>query len=166
MTKQDWVYWVDKDDNILGKITFKEAHEGKEKIHRASHIFIFTSKGELVLQKRGNTMRNYPGAWESSASGHVEYGEDYLVCAQRELEEEIGINTELKEFGKFLIHDKDQTEMVTFFIGHSDGPFRPDKQEVQEVRVFSINEIKELMNNDGKFTKCFSVGFEAFVEKN
>ena len=36
------------------------------------------------------TKDTFPGAWDSSASGHVESGEDYAACAVRELREELG----------------------------------------------------------------------------
>jgi predicted NUDIX family NTP pyrophosphohydrolase len=33
----------------------------------------------------------FPGAWDSSASGHFDSGEDYDACAVRELREELGL---------------------------------------------------------------------------
>lgn len=35
-----------------------------------------------------------PGKWDSSAAGHVDSGETYLDCAQREITEELGIVAE------------------------------------------------------------------------
>ena len=37
------------------------------------------------------TKDTFPGAWDSSASGHVDSGEDYDACSVRELREELGL---------------------------------------------------------------------------
>jgi isopentenyldiphosphate isomerase len=63
-------------------------------MHRAVHILLFNSKGELFLQKRSMSKDEQPGKWDSSAAGHVDSGETYIDCAQREIAEELGIVVE------------------------------------------------------------------------
>ena len=159
----EWIYRVDENDKVLGKVSFKEAHSNKEIIHRAAHVFIFNSEGKIVLQKRSKSMVYYPDHWESSASGHVDYGESYLDAARRELNEEIGIETELEKFGKFLIHDKNQTEFITLFVGKSDGPFHPNKEEVDEIKAFSLDKVKVTLEK-GKYARMFSIMFKAYYK--
>ena len=60
-------------------------------LHRAVHVLVFNSRGEIFLQKRSMTKDREPGKWDSSSSGHVDSGEDYDACAVRELREEIGL---------------------------------------------------------------------------
>src|SRR5215467_7374288 len=60
-------------------------------MHRAVHVLVFNSRGEVFLQKRSMSKDRQPGLWDSSASGHLDSGEDYDVCAIRELHEEIGL---------------------------------------------------------------------------
>src|SRR6266702_5667294 len=60
-------------------------------MHRATHVLVFNSRGQVFLQKRSMQKDRQPGLWDSSASGHVDSGEDYDVCAVRELQEEIGL---------------------------------------------------------------------------
>ena len=59
--------------------------------HRAIHVLVFNARGEIFLQKRSMTKDTFPGAWDSSASGHLDSGEDYDACAVRELREEFGL---------------------------------------------------------------------------
>ncbi len=81
---------VDEDDNVVAVKTRGQIHaEGL--MHRAVHILIFNSAGELFLQKRSLNKDEQPGKWDSSAAGHVDSGEDYLDCAHREIHEELGI---------------------------------------------------------------------------
>jgi isopentenyl-diphosphate delta-isomerase type 1 len=84
---------VDEDDNVIAIKTRGEIHaEGL--MHRAVHILLFNSKGELFLQKRSMSKDEQPGKWDSSAAGHVDSGEVYLDCARREITEELGIVAE------------------------------------------------------------------------
>lgn len=81
---------VNEDDQVIAIKTRGEIHAAGL-MHRAVHILVFNSRGELFLQKRSMQKDEQPGLWDSSAAGHVDSGEDYLGCAQREIEEELGI---------------------------------------------------------------------------
>jgi isopentenyldiphosphate isomerase len=81
---------VNDNDEVVGVKSRGEIHaEGL--MHRAVHILLFNSKGELFLQKRSLSKDEQPGKWDSSAAGHVDSGEAYLDCACREIGEELGI---------------------------------------------------------------------------
>jgi len=60
-------------------------------LHRAVHVLVFNSYGQVFLQKRSMKKDRQPGVWDSSASGHVDSGEDYDTTAVREVWEEIGL---------------------------------------------------------------------------
>ena len=81
---------VNDNDEVIGVKRRGEIHaEGL--MHRAVHILLFNSQGELFLQKRSLSKDEQPGKWDSSAAGHVDTGEAYLDCACREIDEELGI---------------------------------------------------------------------------
>ena len=80
---------VNDNDEVIGQLARRIVHrDGHE--HRAVHVLVFDSRGRIFLQKRSMTKDTFPGAWDSSASGHLESGEDYAACAARELREELG----------------------------------------------------------------------------
>ena len=81
---------VDENDRVIAVKTRGEIH-ARGLMHRAVHILVFNGKGEVFLQKRSLSKDEQPGKWDSSAAGHVDSGEDYLECARREIEEELGI---------------------------------------------------------------------------
>ena len=84
---------VDADDRVIAVKKRGDIH-ADGLMHRAVHILVFNARGELFLQKRSMSKDEQPGMWDSSAAGHVDSGEDYLHCAEREIAEELGIVVE------------------------------------------------------------------------
>src|SRR3954466_6344104 len=81
---------VNEVDEVVDKRPRSEVHR-LGLMHRAVHVLVFNSRGQVFLQKRSLTKDRQPGLWDSSSSGHVDSGEDYDACAMRELSEEIGL---------------------------------------------------------------------------
>jgi isopentenyldiphosphate isomerase len=81
---------VDENDVVIAVKKRGDIHAAGL-MHRAVHILLFNSSGELFLQKRSMSKDEQPGKWDSSAAGHVDSGEEYLECASREIAEELGI---------------------------------------------------------------------------
>lgn len=91
MQNQDELFdVVDAQDQVIGQATRGVVHrEGL--LHRAVHLLVRNPHGELFLQQRSLSKDKHPGVWDSSASGHVDAGEDYDTAARRELREELGL---------------------------------------------------------------------------
>ena len=79
---QELLYVVDENDRVIGARTRGEIH-ARGLMHRATHILVFNSQGELFLQKRSMSKDENPGLWDPSAAGHVNSGEDYATFAVR-----------------------------------------------------------------------------------
>src|SRR5476649_2591020 len=81
---------VNERDEVVGQNTRREVH-ARRLWHRAVHVLVVNERGEVFLQKRSMKKDIAAGKWDSSASGHLDSGEDYDACAVRELREEIGL---------------------------------------------------------------------------
>jgi len=81
---------VDEADRVIGTAPRSEVHRRKLR-HRAVHILVFNARAELFIQKRSATKDNFPLCYDSSASGHLNSGEDYDASARREILEELGL---------------------------------------------------------------------------
>src|SRR5712671_919050 len=81
---------VNQHDEVIGRETRREVHR-QGLMHRAVHVLVFNRAGQVFLQKRSLRKDRQPGLWDSSASGHLDSGEDYDACAVRELREELGL---------------------------------------------------------------------------
>lgn len=91
-------YWDLYDGN--GKKTEEKHLRGTKvptgKYHKVVHVWIQNSKGELLMQKRSDTVDNCPGEW-ATTGGSVQAGEEPLTTAVRELSEELGLTVSAEE---------------------------------------------------------------------
>lgn len=136
---------INERDEIVGKATKKEAH-AQHLRHRAIQVVISNSQGEILLQLRKSTKKQYPLQWTVSVAGHVSAGEIPEAAAYREMLEEIGIWVPLEYHGKFAVDDEVENEMIYVYCGDSDGPFRFDENEMEKAEWFSLKRLKEEMS--------------------
>lgn len=137
---------VDDRDRVIGKQTRREVHRQGLK-HRAVHLLVFNPRGEVFLQKRSFKKDTFPGAWDSSASGHLDSGEVYDACVIREAREEIGLFLEKTPKRLFKIEACPQTgqEFVWVYRTESSGPFRLNLDELECGAFFKPDHVNRWM---------------------
>ncbi len=123
---------VNECDEVMGQKLRHEVHRDGDK-HRAVHVLIFNARGEVFLQKRSTTKDTFPGAWDSSSSGHLDCGEDYDACAIREVREELGLRLENCPSRLFKIEACEETgqEFVWVYRCEHEGPFVLHPEEIE-----------------------------------
>lgn len=126
---------VNREDIAVGAAPRSQVH-ANNLLHRAIHILIFNPRGEVFLQLRSRWKDRHPGKWDSSAAGHVDAGESYEETANRELEEELGIQTTLEKVGKLPASDRTGFEFICLYRGSYDGEMRLNRTEIEAGRYF------------------------------
>ena len=131
-------------------------------VHRSVHVLVFRPGGELILQKRSMNKDVQPGKWDTSVGGHLDRGETYLGAALREAREELGIeiNGAIRLYRYFMKSEIETEDVVTFRATHS-GNLRPSVDEIEEVREWGMDEIKERLGT-GLFTPNFEQEYEMY----
>lgn len=154
----NWVAWVDENNHFILWASRKLTHQ-LQLAHRSVQVMILTKDRELVLQKRNQQKATYPGYWDMSASGHVEamdyydhhadlnLEKVYQAVANKEVFEEIGIQTELRKINAFKPMANVHYEHFDFFIGEHSGPFTAQASEVEDIRSFSKAEMIDILKN-------------------
>jgi len=136
---------VDSEGKILGTAPRSEIHGNPSLIHKVVHVLVFNSDGALLLQKRSMNKDVAPGRWDTSVGGHVSPEEDLMIAAQREMEEELGIVPDGLKFLYSYIHSNPyETELVFTYSCVHNGPFSFNREEIDEVRYWNIEEIKNV----------------------
>ena len=108
--KEEQVILVNNKDEPIGLSEKLEAHQSGA-LHRAVSVFVFNTKGELLIQKRASTKYHGAGLWTNTCCTHPRDGETNLECAHRRLQEEMGFNTNLEEQFSFIY--KSEVENAT-----------------------------------------------------
>jgi len=154
---EEWFSVVDEKGNVIGKTTRNAAHSNPSLLHPSVCLYIFNSKGGLLLQKRSAQKDLYPQLWDSSVAGHVNHGENVEQALIREVREEMGI--ELKNFHplfRYINRTPHESEMVHVYSTRYDGEYHPNPEEVESVRFWTAFEIKRMLGKG-----IFTPGFEA-----
>ena len=159
---EEKVVLVNDKDEILGLMEKMQAHENGI-LHRAFSVFLFNSKGEMLLQKRASQKYHSANQWTNACCSHPRIDETYLEAAKRRLNEELGINCELEEKFHFVYKaDVGQNlwehELDHVFVGNYDSEFQLNTEEVAEVRYISMEDLdQEMKQNPELFTEWFKI---------
>ena len=110
------------------------------------------SDGELFLQKRAHTKDVNPGLWDTSAAGHVDFGESYEDSARRELKEELGIDYPEQFEPLFKMEASVDTgwEFIQVYQLTYDGVLQPEPHEIIDGRWFGLTELQTWIARGGE----------------
>jgi isopentenyl-diphosphate delta-isomerase type 1 len=150
---------VNERDEVIGRRPRREVHR-LGLMHRATHVLVFNSQGQVFLQKRSMNKDRQPGVWDSSASGHVNSGEDYDACAVRELGEEIGLRLTSvpRRLFKLAASDETDQEHVWVYRCKAEGPFCLDPDEIERGEWFASEAVTRwIETRPGDFATAFVV---------
>jgi isopentenyl-diphosphate delta-isomerase len=164
------VILVDESDTPLGTMEKMEAHR-RALLHRAFSVFIFNSKGEMLLQQRSPDKYHSAGLWTNACCSHPRPGEDTLEAAIRRLYEELRFTTPLEKLFHFTYKSAFDNGLTEFefdhvFVGTYDAAIHPNKAEVSDYCHWSPELIRESLRlQPDRFTSWFRLAFPLLSEK-
>jgi isopentenyl-diphosphate delta-isomerase len=119
--------------------------------HRGAHVFLFTTEGKMLIQKRSADRASSPSLLDCSVSEHVKAGESYLEAATRGLKEEMGVDgialtPLIKLCMKYGVNDN---EISTLYEGTVD-PTRVkfDPVEIESIQYLNLDELRKMIHAD------------------
>lgn len=155
---------VNDKDEIIGS---KERGDNNlDYIIRVAGLWVYNSKGDVLIAQRAFDKIYDPGKWGPAAAGTVEDGETYMSNIIKEAEEEIGIK--LKE-NQLIVgdHELRETSHKYFrqsFFAKLDLPiedFKIQKEEVADIRWVEVEELSEwIKDRPQDFLASFPASFE------
>ena len=163
------VILVDVNDRQTGLMEKMEAHQ-KAVLHRAFSIFIFNSKGEMLLQQRALNKYHSGGLWTNACCSHPLPGETVLEAANRRLQEELGFSTELKKAFDFIYtasldNGLSEHEFDHVFTGHHNTGLNVNPEEVNDYCYMTMEAINDsLKSHPAKYTEWFKIAFPKLEE--
>jgi isopentenyl-diphosphate delta-isomerase len=149
---------VDTEGTETGFATKRACHDGDGILHRAFSLFVFTSDGRLLLQRRGWGKRLWPGYWANSCCSHPRRGEAIDAATHRRLREELGVDCGLEFLFTFAYHARfgevgSERELCSVYAGMASEPIRANTTEIAETRLVVTDELdSEIAAAPGEFT--------------
>jgi isopentenyl-diphosphate delta-isomerase len=113
----EFLILVDRQDRKTGIAEKLQAHQ-QGLLHRAFSIFIFDSKGRLLLQQRAFGKYHSEGLWSNTCCGHPRPGERTAAAAKRRLFEEMGISCQLRKVFTLLYREPVSNQLIEYEYGH------------------------------------------------
>jgi isopentenyl-diphosphate delta-isomerase len=148
---------VDDLGEPTGHIALKSEAHKHGWYHNTIHLWLFTSKGDILLQQRSHKKVIYPLLWDVSVAGHIDAGETFIEAALRETEEEIGLQLQPESLNKIgvILHESSynegsirDNEFHQVYISELKVGIHtliPQKEEVEALKLVSLNEFEVLL---------------------
>ncbi len=158
------VILVDENDGQIGTMEKMEAHI-KAVLHRAFSVFIFNSRGEMLLQQRALNKYHSGGLWTNACCSHPRPGEETAKAAERRLQEELGFSTEIDKVFDFTYNAPFDNGLTEYefdhvFVGNFNGSISPDPHEVKDYCFKSMADIADSLSlHPNKYTAWFHLAF-------
>lgn len=159
------VILVDENDRQVGLMEKQAAHVNPH-LHRAFSIFIFNSKGELLMQQRALSKYHSPGLWTNTCCSHPRDGETLTEATSRRLMEEMGMTCEMHEVYTFIYkapvgQGLTEHEFDHVWIGRSDDTPQINREEVESWKYMSLDDLKvDIQLHPELYTEWFKITFE------
>lgn len=168
---ENHVILVNEKDEVLGTMEKIQAHE-EALLHRAFSVFVFNSKGQLLLQQRAGHKYHSPFLWSNTCCSHPMPGEDTLDAANRRMMEEMGMKVNLKEEFHFIYkapfsNGLTEHELDHVFVGYSDMLPNINREEVADYRYIDpVKLSKQMKSTPGRYTEWFKICFEEVISRH
>lgn len=164
------VVLVDTNDTPVGTMEKLMAHTTGS-LHRAISVFIFNSKGEMLLQQRASSKYHSADLWTNTCCSHPRPEESVYDAATRRLMEEMGMSCELHKQFSFVYRAEFSNELTEHeydhvFTGVSDATPTPNPDEVQAWKYLSKEALlKDIQEHPDSYTEWFKICIAEHTEQ-
>jgi isopentenyl-diphosphate delta-isomerase len=117
ITKEQLLVLVNENDEPVGLMEKMEVHQ-KALLHRAFSVFLFNSKGEMLLQRRALEKYHSGGLWTNTCCSHPYPDETPSQAATRRMREELGFETSVNPAFSFIYKAALDNELTEYEFDH------------------------------------------------
>ncbi len=152
---QEEVVLLGPDQKVFGLALKRTIHQKFTPLHLAFSVFVFNSKGELLVQQRSKLKKTWPLVWSNSCCGHPKYGESFTAAIQRRLKEELGVqSTQITWIAnyqyQFTRDGVTENEVCPIFVAVLDQQIKPNSAEVANYKWLNWKNFLEIKNTEAR----------------
>ncbi len=153
------VVLVDEQNSPVGTADKDTVHTKGTPLHRGFSLFLFNAKKQVLVTRRADTKKTFPGVWTNAVCGHPGPDETVGDAAKRRLAAELGIRgTQIKEVApyRYRFADKNgivENEICPVLVGTFNEDPAPDPAEVSAWKWVEWKEfLADTRNNPEKYS--------------
>ncbi|MDR0461921.1 MAG: NUDIX domain-containing protein [Christensenellaceae bacterium] len=164
---------LDENGLFTGKTIARDEAHKIGAYHKGVALFLVNRKKQVLMGKRSDTKKQWPGCWDVSAGGHVEAGELGLMSAIREMQEELNIRVKPKNVRFARAHRSNEkdgkvwnahfNEVFVAFKNLNPKKIKVKKDEVTEVKWVDWADFKNLVQTRNPALSTKWDAYEALI---
>jgi len=167
---------VDEKCRPTGETALKSEAHAKGLYHNTIHLWLYTTKGEILLQQRSHKKIIFPLLWDVSVAGHIDAGETFIEAAIRETEEEIGLKIvpeNLQKIGTFLHETRyadgkiQDNEFHQVYIAELTVPLNTlvkQESEVEALKLVTLENFENLLKHSKTNMHFVSSNYDYYLK--
>lgn len=93
-TFEEQIVLLDQAGNAIGTREKLSSHHSDTPLHLAFSCYLFNDKNELLVTRRAESKKVFPGIWTNSVCGHPAPGETFTSAVRRRAMDELGLEIE------------------------------------------------------------------------
>jgi isopentenyl-diphosphate delta-isomerase len=166
----DEIVLVDESDCPIGYDSKLPPHQNGGRLHRAFSVFLFNSRGQMLLQRRSANKYHFASLWTNACCSHPRRDQPVLEAAAGRLRFEMGIDVPLTHLLTFVYRAHDPVSGLTehevdhVFTGRFDGEPHPNPDEVMDWKWISPSDLEaEIDAHPERYTPWFRIVLQRVI---
>lgn len=148
---ESWQLFAENGEPLPGSATREMIARDSSLLFGAAHVWVWRksedAEVQILLQKRAESKRTWPGHYDISAAGHINADEIPLQAAVREADEEIGLKVHTERL-KYLFSLRTPLDI----------------QEIDHVYLYEASLEFSPTYTDGEVSECKWIRLDEFIE--
>lgn len=159
MTHEELIVLLDEAHVPIGSAPKLASHHADTPLHLAFSCYVFNEKGQLLVTKRANSKKVWPGVWTNTCCGHPGPNEMIEAAINRRLDDELGMKvTDIKvavpEYAYCTppFNGIIENEFCPIYVARANSAPQPNPEEVSEFAWISWAAFIETATKDANDT--------------
>lgn len=154
----EYIILTDERDQFVGMMEKIQVHK-LGLLHRAFSVFIFNTRGEVLLQQRAYDKYHSGGLWSNACCSHPRFEEKIPDAVNRRLWEEMGMHSNTDFAFSFIYKAAFENGLTEYeydhvYIGITDDKPAPDKTEVRNWKYVNLSQLtQDIEQNPADYTE-------------
>lgn len=155
MQDTEQIVLLDEHHNPIGSAPKLASHHADTPLHLAFSSYIFSRDGKLLVTRRADSKKVWPGVWTNTCCGHPAPSEPIEAAIARRLDYELGLTASRIEvivpnysYRTPPFNGIIENEFCPIYFGMTDAQPRPNPEEVSDYKWITWEEYIEQTTSD------------------